>query len=119
MKEKLTNIVSACVLNFVQDAFYVNAVTYVLVNGHRGAFLYIPYAYTLWQGLMFAVLQISSHPQKFCLQQFRHQWICTEQWPASTNLLTGKSVNMENLHNINPTKLRVIRYTASILKDIV
>ena len=47
MKEKLTNIVSACVLNFAQDAFYVSAVTYVLVNGHRDAFLYISYACTL------------------------------------------------------------------------
>ena len=55
MKVMLTNIVSACVLNFAQDTFYVNAVTYILVNGHRDAFLYIPYAYTLWQGLMFAV----------------------------------------------------------------
>ena len=47
MKVMLTNIASACMLNFAQDAFYVNAVMYVLVNGHRDAFLYISYAYTL------------------------------------------------------------------------
>ena len=40
MKQMLTNLVSACMLNFAQDAFYVNAVTYVLVNAHRDAFLY-------------------------------------------------------------------------------
>ena len=35
MKVMLTNIVSACMLNFAKDVFYVNAVAYVLVNEPR------------------------------------------------------------------------------------
>ena len=47
--------------------------------------------------------------------KFRHPWLHTEQWPTSVNL-NAKSVNMENLQNINPVKIKAHMVYACLLQ---